>query len=109
MLRTLVRCLPMVLVATATTAVAAEPKPVSHQVLIEGVRYAPQQVSAKVGDVIVWINHDPFPHTVTAAGKQFDSHDIAAGGSWKYTATHTGVFEYACTYHPTMKGTLRVN
>ena len=108
MLRTLVRCLVMVLAATATTAVAADPKPVSHQVVIEGVQYAPHEVTVKVGDAIEWINHDPFPHTVTATGKLFDSHDIAAGGSWKYTATKAGIFEYACIYHPTMKGTLRV-
>ena len=108
MLRTWVRSLVWVLAAAATNAVAADPTPASHQVVIEGVQYAPLQIAAKVGDVIVWINHDPFPHTVTAAGKQFDSHDIAAGGSWKYTATKAGVFGYACTYHPTMKGTLRV-
>jgi plastocyanin len=98
----------MVLVATAATAVAAEPKVVSHRIVIEGVQYAPQEVTANVGEVIEWINHDPFPHTVTATGKEFDSHDIAAGGSWKYTVTRTGAFEYACTYHPTMKGTVRV-
>jgi plastocyanin len=107
-MRTLVRFSVLVLAAAAMSAAAADPKPATHQVVIEGVQYAPLEIRAKVGQVIVWINHDPFPHTVTAAGKQFDSHDIAAGGSWKYTATKAGVFEYACTYHPTMKGTLRV-
>lgn len=108
MQRMLVRSLLWVLAAAATNAAAAEPTPASHEVVIEGVQYSPQQITAKVGEVIVWINHDPFPHTVSATGKQFDSHDIAAGGSWKYTATKAGVFEYACMYHPTMKGTVRV-
>ena len=107
-MRTPVWCLVWVLAAAATNAVAADPKPASHQVVIEGVQYAPLEITAKVGEVIVWINHDAFPHTVTAAGKQFDSRGIAAGSSWKYKAIKAGVFAYACTYHPTMKGTLRV-
>jgi plastocyanin len=43
-----------------------------------------------------------------AVGKQFDSHQIATGRSWKYTASKAGVFAYACSLHPTMLGTLRV-
>ena len=41
-------------------------------------------MTAKRGDTIVWVNKDPFPHTATAKGV-FDSHEIAAGKSWKYT------------------------
>jgi plastocyanin len=43
-----------------------------------------------------------------AVGKQFDSHEIATGRSWKYTASKAGVSAYACSLHPTMLGTLRV-
>lgn len=56
---------------------------------------------------VVWINKDPFPHTVTAKG-DFDSHDIAAGRSWTYTAHTSGEFNYICKLHPTMKGVLKV-
>lgn len=94
--------------ASALAGTAADPKPITHQVVIEAVRFDPQDLTVKVGDTIVWINHDPFPHTATAVGKQFDSHEIATGRSWRYTARKTGVFAYACTLHPTMLGTLRV-
>jgi plastocyanin len=94
--------------APARAATATRPKLTMHQVVIEAVRFDPQDLTVKVGDTIVWINHDPFPHTATAVGKQFDSHEIAAGRSWKYTARKAGVFAYACTLHPTMLGTLRV-
>lgn len=98
--------------ATGSTPVlagtAAHLKPARHQVVIEAVRFDPQELTVKVGDTIVWVNHDPFPHTTTAVGKQFDSHEIAAGHSWKYTAKKVGVFAYACSLHPTMLGTLRV-
>ena len=91
-------------------AAAADPlKSAKHTVVIEAVRFEPLAVTVKVGETIVWINHDPFPHTVTAVGKQFDSHEIAAGGSWKYLARKAGVFAYRCSLHPGMLGTLRVD
>ncbi|HKW80305.1 MAG TPA: cupredoxin family copper-binding protein [Casimicrobiaceae bacterium] len=85
----------------------AAAKPVTHRVVIDGLKYEPEALTVKRGDTIVWTNKDPFPHTVTAPGK-FDSHDIAAGASWKYVARSAGQYDYICTLHPNMKGTLRV-
>ena len=87
---------------------AAGAAPVVHEVMIDGVRFDPQELTVKAGDTIVWTNHDPFPHTASALGRQFDSHEIAAGHSWKYTARRKGVFKYACLLHPGMVGVLRV-
>ena len=91
-----------------TPAADATPTHAQHTVLIQGVQFDPSDLTLKVGDTIVWINRDPFPHTATARGGLFDSREIAAGGSWKYTAGKAGVFPYACTLHPTMTATLRV-
>ena len=71
------------------------------------MKYEPETLTVKRGDTIVWANKDPFPHSVTAKGA-FDSHDIAAGKSWKYTASKAGEYAYICTLHPNMKGTLKV-
>jgi plastocyanin len=79
----------------------------SPVVVIEGVAYAPQTVNVKRGDTVTWINKDPFPHTVTAPGA-FDSREIAANASWKYTVRKVGRFDYICTLHPNMKATLVV-
>jgi plastocyanin len=73
----------------------------------EGVAYQPAAILVKRGDTVVWVNKDPFPHTVTAAGV-FDSDDIAAGASWSYVASKTGTYSYLCSLHPTMKATLTV-
>ena len=75
----------------AADALAAEPadKPASHTVAIEGVAYQPAVLVVKRGDTVAWVNKDPFPHTVTAPGA-FDSHDIAAGATWKHVARNAG-------------------
>lgn len=50
------------------------------------MKYEPEALTVNRGDTVVWgANKDPFPDTVTAKGA-FDSHDIAAGKSWKYIA-----------------------
>ena len=89
------------------SGVSAAAQPAAHTVIIDALNYAPATMTVKRGDTVVWINKDPFPHTVTAKGA-FDSHDIAAGHSWRYTARKAGDFSYVCTLHPTMKGTLKV-
>jgi plastocyanin len=97
----------VVVFAAGAAADASAGEPATHRVVIDGLKYDPETLTVRRGDTIVWTNKDPFPHTVTAPGK-FDSHDIAADGSWKYVARSAGEYAYLCTLHPNMKGTLRV-
>ncbi|HVO90037.1 MAG TPA: plastocyanin/azurin family copper-binding protein [Casimicrobiaceae bacterium] len=75
---------------------------------LEGVGFVPDTLSVRRGDTIVWVNKDPFPHTVTDTHGAFDSGSIGAGRSWRYTAAQSGRFAYVCTFHPNMKATLDV-
>jgi plastocyanin len=85
----------------------ASGSPITHIVVIEGMKYQPDLLTVKRGEWVQWINKDLFTHTVTAPGA-FDSHNIAVGGTWKYLAGKVGDYHYACTLHPNMKGTLQV-
>jgi plastocyanin len=87
---------------------AAAPRPATHTVAIDGTRFQPDTLTVRAGDFVVWINKDPFPHTVTSQAGGFDSHEIAPGQSWKYRPARDGEFAYVCTLHPTMKAMLRV-
>ena len=70
----------LVFCAAALACVATPSAAATQTVVIEGVKYEPEALTVNRGDTIVWVNKDPFPHTVTAKGA-FDSHDIAAGKS----------------------------
>ena len=89
--------------ASATVWAAA------HTVVIEGTAFVPSTLMVKRGDRVVWINKDPFPHTVTAQDRRFDSGPIPAGKSWAHRAKVRGSFPYGCTLHSTMKATLAVH
>jgi len=83
-------------------------RPTEHSVVIENMQFNPPQLTVHRGDRIVWVNKDLFPHTATAVSKTFDSGSIAAGGSWSWVARSSGEFAYGCTFHPTMKGAIKV-
>jgi len=78
----------------------------THTVAISNFKFAPATLTVNSGDSVVWKNADVAPHTAT--GKGFDSGTIAAGASWRFTATRKGTFSYICSFHPTMKGRLIV-
>jgi plastocyanin len=82
--------------------------PQTHHVTIEAMRFTPQALTIGRGDRVVWINKDPFPHTITADRKTFDSRSIEPNASWTYVARKTGDYDYGCTLHPLMKGKLAV-
>jgi plastocyanin len=86
---------------------SAHAAPKAPTVVIEGVQFSPIIVEAKVGDTVVWVNKDPFPHTVTSPGR-FDSGTIESGRSWRFRVKAKGTFAYICTLHPNMKATLVV-
>ena len=87
---------------------AAAPKPVTHTVTIDGTQFQPNSLAVHPGDTVVWVNKDPFPHTVTSKAGRFDSQQIQPGASWKYRAVRKGTFDYVCSLHPTMTGRIRI-
>jgi plastocyanin len=80
----------------------------THTVAIDGVTFVPATLVVKAGETVVWVNKDPFPHTVASQTGGFNSPAIAPGQTWSYTPPKPGVFPYLCTLHPTMHATLTV-
>lgn len=78
-------------------------------VVIENMKFNPDNITIKKNETITWVNKDIFPHTATALDKTFDSKVIEAGKSWKYKAKKAGTFEYKCDLHPVMKAHITVN
>jgi plastocyanin len=83
-----------------------EEAPRAHLVELRGFAFAPAALSVAAGDTVVWRNADIVPHTATAAG-EWDSGSIASGGEWRWVA-EPGEYDYGCSLHPTMLGTLSV-
>ena len=69
--------------------------------------FSPNPAAAKAGQKVAWHNSDSIAHTATGAG--FDTGIIAAGAtSAPITFASAGSFDYHCSVHPSMVGTLSV-
>ena len=71
--------------------------------------YSPTNFTATVGQAVTWINRDTASHTVTSTTGLFASGNILPGGSFSFTFAKAGTFQYVCTIHPWMKGTIVVS
>jgi plastocyanin len=89
-------------------AAGERPKPKTHTVTMENMRFQPESLTVARGDTVVWVNKDLVPHTATSKTGGFDSQIIQADKSWRFTVRKKGDFVYVCTFHPTMTAMLRV-
>ena len=76
-------------------------------VRIRNMKFSPDKLEIRKGDVVEWANEDLTPHTATSVS--FDSGSIEPDHSWRKTFTEAGEFPYACTFHPDMKATVTVD
>ena len=84
-----------------------------HEVSILNFTFEPAAVTIAVGDTVRWTNNDSFDHTVTAGASgaetgEFDSGNIAAGGTFERTFTSAAALDYFCQIHPSMTASVTV-
>jgi plastocyanin len=77
-------------------------------VKIDNFTFAPQRVTVKAGTTITWTNNDDTPHVVASATKAFRSKALDTDDKFSFTFTTAGVYEYFCSLHPHMIGTIVV-
>lgn len=71
-----------------------------------GSNFGPHQVSVPVGGTVTWTNNSSMPHTATGSG--FDSGNLNPGQSFSHTFNAAGTYDYVCSYHSNMTGTVTV-
>jgi len=111
MLRTAIAA--AVLGAAAGTALAAgvllaNAEAPANAVGIDNFTFNPQTLTVKAGTTITWTNRDDIPHTVAAANKAFKSKALDTDDEYSFTFTTPGTYEYFCSLHPHMTGTIVV-
>jgi plastocyanin len=80
-----------------------------NRIEIKDFAFNPQTITVKSGQKITWINHDEEPHTVVSVGKKFQkSSALDTDQEFSITAGAPGTYEYFCSVHPKMTGTIVV-
>ena len=81
---------------------------------IDNLCYEPASMNIPVNEMVFWKNKDNVAHTVTSGGPEngssgvFDSEIIPGGEYFSYQFGKKGIFDYYCTLHPWMLGTITV-
>jgi plastocyanin len=78
------------------------------EVKIDNFAFLPQRLTVKAGTTVTWINADDSPHTVASNTKLFKSKALDTDDRFSFTFTAPGVYEYFCSVHPHMTGTVVV-
>jgi plastocyanin len=92
------------------TTVPVPPKAATATVIMQNFKFSPQIIAIKTGDTVVWVNKDSVPHTSQSDGVLlWGSGTIQPGASFRHVFNSPGSYNYSCTIHPTMKGTVVVS
>ena len=70
--------------------------------------FDPPRLTVKTGATVAWTNGDDIPHTVAASTKLFKSKVLDTDEKFSFTFATPGVYEYFCSLHPHMTGTIVV-
>jgi len=94
--------------AASSQAVEKQPAEVAAgeniTVRIKGMRFEPAVITVTPGTTITWIQEDGSPHTVTGKKGELQSSTLMGGQSFTHTFSDAGSYDYACNFHPMMKG-----
>jgi plastocyanin len=95
--------------AGTSASATGSPAPVAGDaVSIENFAFAPATLTVRVGSTVTWTNHDEEPHTIAASDGSFHSPGMGSQATYSHTFPTAGKFDYICSIHPYMHGTVVV-
>jgi amicyanin len=77
-------------------------------VKIDEFAFSPPSLTVKAGMAVTWLNKDDIPHTVASKTRVFKSKALDTNDSFSFTFNEAGSYEYFCSLHPHMTGTIVV-
>lgn len=82
----------------------------SDKVSIKNFAFSPASITVTKGTTVTWTNNDTTVHTVVETdGKDGpNSSDVKPGDSYTFTFSQAGTYQYHCSLHPQMTGTVTV-
>jgi plastocyanin len=83
--------------------------PGPDQVFMQNTAFNPQSITVAVNSMVTWTNKDNMTHNVTSTTGAFVSGNIAPGATYTHQFTTAGTYNYTCTIHAGMTGSVVVH
>jgi plastocyanin len=78
--------------------------------MTDSLKFQPASASVKVGDTVLWTNGSSVAHNVTFDSySSISSDSLSNGDKYAVKFTKAGSYQYHCTFHPGMDGTVSVS
>ena len=77
-------------------------------ITISDFSFSPPLLTVPVGTTVTWVNKDDEPHLIAESDRLFKSHALDTGDKFSFTFSTPGTFQYFCTIHAHMVGTVVV-
>jgi plastocyanin len=78
-----------------------------NTIQIKNFAFNPASITIKAGSTVRWVNQDSVPHRILFADGA-DSNVLAPMQSWSRKIDQAGTYDYSCTIHKDMQGTVIV-
>ncbi|MBS1238524.1 MAG: Plastocyanin, partial [Deltaproteobacteria bacterium] len=78
-----------------------------NTIQIKNFAFDPVTITVNVGSTVRWVNQDYAQHRILFSDGM-DSNALAVSQSWSRNFDQAGTFDYNCSIHPSMKGTVIV-
>lgn|SRR5690349_3956693 len=108
MSKSLLHTLFALMLVCSGLAVAAFGSEAATEVRIDNFTMSPKTVTVAPGTTVRWTNADDIPHTIVSDDHVFKSKVMDTGDQFAYTFATAGTFNYFCSIHPHMTGTIVV-
>lgn len=78
------------------------------EIEMSDLAFGPGEIEIEPGTTVRWVNRDPVAHNTTSDQDLWESPLIGPGETWSRTFEEPGSYDFHCTPHPFMEGTIIV-
>ena len=75
---------------------------------LKNFSFSPKILNVPVGTEVIWEQKDDTTHDVVSKDGLFASENLKLGDTFSFVFTSAGEYDYYCSIHPSMKGTIVV-
>jgi plastocyanin len=79
-----------------------------NTVRIKNLAFDPSNITVAAGSTVRWVNQDSVPHNIQFSDMHFSSFLLASSQSASQRFDRPGIYDYTCSIHPNMHGTVIV-
>lgn len=94
--------------AVSTPTLQKTPMVSDNTIRIKKSAFDPANITISVGSTVRWVNQDSVPHRIQFSDPAFSPVLLASSQSGSQRFDQPGKYDYICSIHPDMQGTVTV-